>query len=233
MKKQLIGLGVAALMFSGSANATLYSTTFEVTDDRTIGDSNTDGTPDYLATQEDGYLRTGFYSTLWRSAIEFNLFDLTDGTYEIDSAFLYITDKGSAKSGDLNIWGYDGNGVIELMDALETNYLVGQITIDAAQYNPVTYAIDVTDFLNTLTISQSQYAGFLIGADTPTGLDGAASDIVSADTDTYGFDRGLRPHLDVVYNDDIQPVPEPATMLLFGTGLVGLAGSRIRKKKQQ
>lgn len=31
---------------------------------------------------------------------------------------------------------------------------------------------------------------------------------------------------------DTAPIPEPATMLLFGTGLAGLVGSRIRKKKK-
>lgn len=35
------------------------------------------------------------------------------------------------------------------------------------------------------------------------------------------------------YDDSMHPtIPEPATMLLFGTGLVGLIGSRLRKKKQ-
>jgi len=28
------------------------------------------------------------------------------------------------------------------------------------------------------------------------------------------------------------PVPEPATMLLFGTGIAGLAGSRLRRRKK-
>ena len=50
--------------------------------------------------------------------------------------------------------------------------------------------------------------------------------------DFSGF--SLESRLNITVNDGsgTDPIPEPATMLLFGTGLAGLIGNRWRKKKK-
>ena len=45
-------------------------------------------------------------------------------------------------------------------------------------------------------------------------------------------DHGVATFIDLKLTGEVAPVPEPATMLLFGTGIAGLAGTRLRRKKQ-
>ena len=80
----------------------------------------------------------------------------------------------------------------------------------------------------------SQYERFngVIGAVTGTGIPGfymsnaAVWDYTTAINPYFGV-----PYADLTITENYSSVPEAATMLLFGTGLVGLIGIRRKKKE--
>jgi len=124
---------------------------------------------------------------------------------------------------EIALTGYTGNKASEVADAAT----LGSTTLSTSSpaevsYNPV--VVDVTAFIQTLYGSGESYAGFNISPTTPpttAGRSYGAWDV--SQSSPYPLVR-------VTY-DPVAPVPEPATLALFGLGAAGLAVYRRRKMR--
>ncbi len=154
--------------------------------------------------------------------------DMSDG-YNATRNALTLTDGGkTVVGGDFSLyyhWAY-GNTWLELGGG--SLFLFGDKTADFVEGNGILSSIKVWDDASSSFERVSYYDSTTLYS-TPY-LDWLAVDYIhdSAQAAALGYSDD---YVGFTVLHDVNPVPEPASLLLFGTGLMGLLGSRLRKKR--
>jgi hypothetical protein len=103
------------------------------------------------------------------------------------------------------------------IDSFSLDFAGSTGTISLTAYNDGTY-------VDTVSLSSSTYNSWsTISLALTTSFDMVVFSVANTDN-TFVIDN-------LTYHES-SPVPEPTTMLLFGTGLAGLAGNRTRRRKK-
>ena len=232
-------LMVGFLMWSGSAFGDSFGANITIWDQRGVAYEDNEVEPGMIDNQSwdlEGFFWDGKLLTMVGG------FDFKDGnTYASGDIFLDIDGDVSFGSGATNdnFSGYDyvldlniSSGTFNVIELVE-----GVVLIDVLDYNSPESSYWRYDDENSDSNFTALCSGSLTYYDnlTDTGFLGDYHNAVSVDLGLdFLKDKNFTAHFTMECGNDnlmgsTAPVPEPATMLLFGTGLIGM--SVVGRKK--